>query len=121
MPEWYLLPFYAILRSIPNKLLGVVGMLGALLILLAMPLLDDGRGRGDVHRPASRVAFWVFVGIFFLLMFLGSQHAEEPYITVGAVATAAYFLWFVLLLPIIGMMENSSFDGTNAPASAQAV
>ena len=47
-------------------------MLGSLLILLAMPLLDDGRGRGDVHRPVSRIAFWVFVGIFFLLMFLGS-------------------------------------------------
>jgi len=95
-------------------------MLGSLLILLAMPLLDDGRGRGDVHRPVSRIAFWVFVGIFFLLMFLGSQHAEEPYITVGAIATAAYFLWFVMLLPIIGMMENSSFDGSNAPASASA-
>jgi ubiquinol-cytochrome c reductase cytochrome b subunit len=119
VPEWYLLPFYAILRSIPNKLLGVIGMLGALLILLAMPLLDDGRGRGDVHRPLSRLAFWVFVGIFFLLMFLGSQHAEEPYITVGAIATLAYFLWFVLLVPVIGMMENSSFDGTNTPSSVR--
>ena len=121
VPEWYLLPFYAILRSIPNKLLGVIGMLGSLLILLAMPLLDDGRGRGDVHRPLSRIAFWVFVGIFFLLMYLGSQHAEEPYITVGAIATAAYFLWFVLLLPIIGMLENSSFDGSNVPSTSRVV
>jgi ubiquinol-cytochrome c reductase cytochrome b subunit len=87
VPEWYLLPYYAILRSIPNKLLGVVGMLGSLLILLAMPLLDTSRVRGSQFRPLMRFAFWVFVTDFFLLMYLGSQHAEEPYITIGAIAT----------------------------------
>nr|AAT45467.1 apocytochrome b [Cryptococcus neoformans var. grubii] len=113
VPEWYLLPFYTILRSIPNKLLGVVGMLGSLLILLAMPLLDVGRTRGNVHRPLTRFAFWVFVGNFFLLMWIGSQHAEEPFVTVGAIATAVYFGWFVVLLPIIGMLENTSLDGSS--------
>lgn len=113
VPEWYLLPFYTILRSIPNKLLGVVGMLGSLLILLAMPLLDVGRTRGNVHRPLTRFAFWVFVGNFFLLMWIGSQHAEEPFVTVGAIATALYFSWFIVLLPIIGMLENTSLDGSS--------
>lgn len=82
VPEWYLLPFYAILRSIPNKLLGVVAMLLSLLILLAMPLLDTSRVRGSQFRPLMRWAFWLFVSNFFILMYIGSQHVEEPFITV---------------------------------------
>jgi ubiquinol-cytochrome c reductase cytochrome b subunit len=110
VPEWYLLPYYAILRSIPNKLLGVVGMLGSLLILLAMPILDTSRVRGSQFRPLMRFAFWVFVTDFFLLMYLGSQHAEEPYITVGAIATAVYFAWFIVVVPVIGIVENTLMD-----------
>jgi len=110
VPEWYLLPYYAILRSIPNKLLGVVGMLGSLLILLAMPVLDTSRVRGSQFRPLMRFAFWAFVTDFFLLMYLGSQHAEEPYITVGAIATAFYFGWFVIVVPVIGIVENTLMD-----------
>jgi ubiquinol-cytochrome c reductase cytochrome b subunit len=110
VPEWYLLPYYAILRSIPNKLLGVVGMLGSLLILLAMPILDTSRVRGSQFRPLMRFAFWVFVTDFFLLMYLGSQHAEEPYITVGAIATAVYFGWFIVVVPVVGIVENTLMD-----------
>jgi ubiquinol-cytochrome c reductase cytochrome b subunit len=110
VPEWYLLPYYAILRSIPNKLLGVVGMLGSLLILLAMPLLDTSRVRGSQFRPLMRFAFWVFVTDFFLLMYLGSQHAEEPYITIGAIATVVYFGWFVVVVPVVGIIENTLMD-----------
>ena len=110
VPEWYLLPYYAILRSIPNKLLGVVGMLGSLLILLAMPILDTSRVRGSQFRPLMRFAFWAFVTDFFLLMYLGSQHAEEPYITVGAIATVFYFAWFVVVVPVVGIVENTLFD-----------
>lgn len=106
VPEWYLLPYYAILRSIPNKLLGVVGMLGSLLILLAMPILDTSRVRGSQFRPLMRFAFWAFVTDFFLLMYLGSQHAEEPYITVGAIATAVYFGWFIVVVPVVGIVEK---------------
>nr|YP_010044454.1 apocytochrome b [Trichosporon inkin]QPF23696.1 apocytochrome b [Trichosporon inkin] len=107
VPEWYLLPYYAILRSIPNKLLGVIPMLASLLILLAMPILDTSRVRGSQFRPLMRFSFWVFVTDFFLLMYLGSQHAEEPYITIGMIATAIYFGWFVILLPVIGIIENT--------------
>ena len=110
VPEWYLLPYYAILRSIPNKLLGVVGMLASLLILLAMPLLDTSRVRGSQFRPLMRFAFWVFVTDFFLLMYLGSQHAEEPYITIGAIATFIYFAWFIVIVPVVGIIENTLMD-----------
>jgi len=119
VPEWYLLPYYAILRSIPNKLLGVVGMLGSLLILLAMPLLDTSRVRGSQFRPLMRFAFWAFVTDFFLLMYLGSQHAEEPYITVGAFATVFYFAWFVVVVPVIGVVENTLADIAATPADAK--
>ena len=110
VPEWYLLPFYTILRSIPNKLIGVIGMLGAILILLAMPVLDTGRVRGSQFRPLMRVAFWVLVADFFLLMHLGAQHAEEPYVTLGAGATILYFSWFIIVIPFIGILENSLSD-----------
>jgi ubiquinol-cytochrome c reductase cytochrome b subunit len=121
VPEWYLLPYYAILRSIPNKLLGVVGMLGSLLILLAMPILDTSRVRGSQFRPLMRFAFWVFVTDFFLLMYLGSQHAEEPYITVGAIATAVYFAWFIVVVPVIGIVENTLIDIATSPKAGTEV
>lgn len=113
VPEWYLLPYYCVLRSIPNKLLGVIAILGSLLILLAIPILDTGRTRGNVHRPISRFAFWLFVGIFFILTFLGSQHAEEPYITVGVYSTIAYFSWFLILVPVVGIIENTSLNDSS--------
>lgn len=110
VPEWYLLPFYTVLRSIPNKLLGVIGILGALLILLAMPILDTGRIRGSQFRPLMRVAFWILVADFFLLIYIGSQHAEEPFVTIGAAATLLYFGWFVVLVPVVGLIENTLLD-----------
>ena len=110
VPEWYLLPYYAILRSIPNKLLGVIAMLGSLLILLLMPLVDTSRVRGSQFRPLMRFAFWVFVTDFFLLMYIGSQHAEEPYITIGAIATGLYFGWFLVIVPVVGIIEITLMD-----------
>lgn len=85
-------------------------MLASLLILLGMPVLDTSRVRGSQFRPLMRFAFWVFVTDFFLLMYLGSQHAEEPYITMGAIATVVYFGWFVLVVPVIGIIENTLMD-----------
>ena len=117
VPEWYLLPFYAILRSIPNKLLGVVAMLASLLILLAMPIVDTSRVRGSQFRPLMRWAFWLFVADFFVLMYIGSQHVEEPFITVGALATAFYFSWFLIVVPVIGIVENTLLDIATEPKS----
>jgi ubiquinol-cytochrome c reductase cytochrome b subunit len=110
VPEWYLLPFYAILRSIPNKLLGVLAMFGSLLILLVLPLTDLSRVRGSQFRPIMKFAFWFFVVDFFILMFIGSQHPSTPYVQIGQVATAFYFAWFVAIVPLAGLAENTLFD-----------
>lgn len=110
VPEWYLLPFYAILRSIPNKLLGVLAMFGSLLILLILPLVDLSRIRGNQFRPAMKFAFWLFVVNFFILMWIGSQHPESPYLEIGQFSTAFYFMWFLFIVPVIGVIENTLMD-----------
>lgn len=110
VPEWYLLPFYAILRSIPNKLLGVVAMFGSLVILLILPLTDLSRIRGNQFRPAMKLAFWFFVVDFIILMWIGSQHPESPYLEIGQIATAFYFSWFLIIVPLIGISENTLID-----------
>ena len=110
VPEWYLLPYYAILRSIPNKLLGVLAMFGSLFILLILPLVDVSRIRGNQFRPAMKVAFWFFVVNFFILMWIGSQHPDSPYLELGQVSTAFYFIWFLFIVPVIGLAENTLAD-----------
>lgn len=110
VPEWYLLPYYAILRSIPNKLLGVLAMFGSLLILLVLPITDLSRIRSAVFRPAMKFFFWAFVVNFIILMWIGSQHPNTPYVEIGQVATAFYFAWFLIIVPIIGMSENTLID-----------
>jgi ubiquinol-cytochrome c reductase cytochrome b subunit len=110
VPEWYLLPFYAILRSIPNKLLGVLAMFGSLLILLILPLVDLSRIRGNQFRPAMKLAFWFFVVNFIILLWIGSQHPESPYLEIGQFSTAFYFLWFLFIVPVIGVIENTLMD-----------
>ena len=113
VPEWYLLPFYAILRSIPNKLLGVIAMFGSLLILLILPLTDVSRIRGNQFRPAMKLFFWFFVIDFFILMWIGSQHPTTPYVEIGQISTAFYFLWFIFIIPVIGLYENTIMDIAN--------
>jgi len=115
VPEWYLLPFYAILRAIPIKELGVVAMFASLLILLAMPVLDVGRVRGSEFRPLMRIAFWIFVANFFVLMQLGAKHVENPYIQLGQVCTFIYFAWFIVLVPAVGLIENTLSDLATLP------
>nr|YP_010977169.1 apocytochrome b [Daedaleopsis confragosa]YP_011031328.1 apocytochrome b [Daedaleopsis sinensis]WNZ34374.1 apocytochrome b [Daedaleopsis confragosa]WQT73194.1 apocytochrome b [Daedaleopsis sinensis] len=110
VPEWYLLPFYAILRSIPNKLLGVIAMFGSLLILLILPYTDLSRIRGSSFRPLMKFAFWLFVVDFIILMWIGSQHPNSPYVEIGQVATAFYFAWFLVIVPLTGLAENTLFD-----------
>jgi ubiquinol-cytochrome c reductase cytochrome b subunit len=110
VPEWYLLPYYAILRSIPNKLLGVLAMFGSLLILLILPLTDLSRIRGNQFRPAMKIAFWFFVVDFFILMWIGSQHPNSPYVEIGQFATTFYFAWFLVIVPFIGLSENTLID-----------
>ena len=107
VPEWYLLPFYAILRSIPNKLLGVIAMFSAILILLSMPLIDMSRSRGIQFRPLSKIAFFIFVANFLVLMLLGAKHVESPFIELGQICTIIYFSYFLIIVPLISLFENS--------------
>jgi ubiquinol-cytochrome c reductase cytochrome b subunit len=110
VPEWYLLPFYAILRSIPNKLLGVIAMFAAILAIMLLPITDLGRSKGFQFRPFSKFVFFLFVANFLILMKLGACHVEEPFITLGQVSTLFYFSWFVVILPIVSVFENSLID-----------
>ena len=110
VPEWYLLPFYAILRSIPNKLLGVIAMFAAILILLVLPLTDLSRNRGIQFRPLSKIAFYVFIADFLMLMQLGAKHVESPFIELGQIATVLYFSYFLIIVPALSYFENTLID-----------
>jgi len=115
VPEWYLLPFYAILRSIPNKLLGVIAMFSAILALLVMPFTDLSKLRGIQFRPLSKIAFFVFVANFLILMQLGAKHVESPFIELGQVCTVLYFSHFLIIVPFITLLENSLMDIATDP------
>jgi len=110
VPEWYLLPFYAILRSIPNKLLGVIAMFSAILILLVMPFTDLSRSTGIQFRPLSKIAFYIFVANFLVLMILGAKHVESPFIEFGQISTIIYFAYFLFIVPIVSLLENSLIE-----------
>jgi len=110
VPEWYLLPFYAILRSIPNKLLGVIAMFSAILALLVKPFTDLSNLRGIQFRPLSKIAFFVFVANFLILMQLGAKHVESPFIELGQISTALYFSHFIIIVPFVTLLENSLID-----------
>lgn len=110
VPEWYLLPFYAILRSIPNKLLGVIAMFSAILAIMLLPVTDLGRSKGLQFRPLSKFAFWVFVVNFLILMKLGACHVETPFIELGQLSTVLYFGYFIFIVPAISLIENTLMD-----------
>jgi len=107
VPEWYFLPFYAILRSIPDKLGGVAAMGGAIAILLAVPFINTSSIRSPEFRPIYGVFFWILVADFLLLGWIGQKPVEDPYVLVGAIATGFYFLFFLVLMPAIGLLENA--------------
>lgn len=109
VPEWYLLPFYAILRSIPDKLGGVIAMFAALLILLILPITDRSVVRGNTFKVFSKLAFYLFVFNFILLGNLGQLHVEIPFIELGQYATAFYFSYYIIIVPIISSIENVLF------------
>jgi ubiquinol-cytochrome c reductase cytochrome b subunit len=110
VPEWYLLPFYAILRSIPNKLLGVIAMFSAILAIMLLPITDLGRSKGLQFRPISKLCFWIFAADFLILMKLGACHVEEPFILLGQFCTALYFAYFIVIVPVVSLIENTLVD-----------
>jgi len=108
VPEWYLLPFYAILRSVPDKLMGVVAMLSAILILAALPWLDTSKIRSAVFRPLYKQFYWILVADVLILGYVGAMPAEGLYLLVARVATGYYFIHFLIILPILGFKEKTT-------------
>jgi quinol-cytochrome oxidoreductase complex cytochrome b subunit len=106
VPEWYYLPFYAILRSVPDKLGGVVLMFGAILILFVLPWLDTSKVRSAKFRPLYKQFFWLFLIDCLLLGYIGQKPAEGAYLIIGRVATAWYFFHFLVLMPLLGFIEK---------------
>jgi len=106
VPEWYFLPFYAILRSIPDKLGGVVAMVGGILILMALPLLNTSNIRSSFFRPLHKKFFWIFLANFLILGWLGQMPVEDPYIGLGQFCTLLYFAYFFIILPSLGFIET---------------
>ena len=85
-------------------------MLGSLLILLILPITDVSRVRGNQFKPFMQFAFWLFVVDFFILLWIGSQHPNSPYVEIGQIATAFYFAWFIIIVPVVGLIENTFMD-----------
>jgi ubiquinol-cytochrome c reductase cytochrome b/c1 subunit len=106
VPEWYFLPFYAILRAVPSKLGGVILMFSAVIILAFAPWLDTSRIRSCNYRPIYRQFFWAFVGATLLLGWLGSQPPEGGYVIASQICTAYYFAHFLIVMPLCGLFET---------------
>tara|TARA_B100000965_G_scaffold306745_1_gene265674 strand:+ start:236 stop:1492 length:1257 start_codon:yes stop_codon:yes gene_type:complete len=107
VPEWYLLPFYAILRSVPDKLLGVIAMFSAIFVLVILPWLDTSKVRSAVFRPLYKQFYWFLVADVLILGYVGAMPAEGLYLLVARIATAYYFLHFLVILPILGSKEKT--------------
>lgn len=106
VPEWYFLPFYAILRSIPDKLGGVVAMISSILILLLLPVLNTSLIRSSKFRPLFAFSFWFLVSDFLILGWIGQKPVETPYMEIGQFATVFYFVYILVLIPFIGWLET---------------
>jgi ubiquinol-cytochrome c reductase cytochrome b/c1 subunit len=107
VPEWYLLPFYAILRAIPNKLLGVVCLFGAIALLAFLPWLDTSPVKSAKYRPVFRVFFWAFVVVCIGLGWLGSQEVSDNTTLAARLLAFCYFAFFLIVLPLLGLVEKT--------------
>jgi ubiquinol-cytochrome c reductase cytochrome b/c1 subunit len=107
VPEWYYLPFYAILRSIPNKLAGVIAMFGAIIVLAFLPWLDSAKTRSSKYRPLAKQFFWIFVAVCLGLGYLGAQPPEGIYVIAGRILTVCYFAYFLIVLPLLSRIEKA--------------
>nr|BAN04887.1 cytochrome b [Cynops pyrrhogaster]BAN04889.1 cytochrome b [Cynops pyrrhogaster]BAN04891.1 cytochrome b [Cynops pyrrhogaster]BAN04893.1 cytochrome b [Cynops pyrrhogaster]BAN04895.1 cytochrome b [Cynops pyrrhogaster] len=105
-PEWYFLFAYAILRSIPNKLGGVVALLMSILILMFVPMLHTSKQRSLMFRSTSQTLFWLLVANTLILTWIGGMPVESPFTEIGQIASILYFLLFIIMIPLIGLWEN---------------
>jgi len=110
VPEWYFLPFYAILRSIPDKLGGVLAMVLAILILLLLPITNLSKIRSGSFRPLYSFGYWFLVSIFILLGWIGQKPVESPFIEIGMASTIFYFVFLLFLVPAFGFIEQKLLE-----------
>ena len=109
--SWFLtLSFYAILRSIPDKVGGVAAMGGSLLILFAVPFINTSRVKSTNYRPIFKICYWLLVTDFIILTWVGQKPVKNTYILIGQVATGYYFLFFIFLIPVVGIIENKLLE-----------
>ncbi|MGA3304107.1 MAG: cytochrome b/b6 [Methylovirgula sp.] len=126
VPEWYYLPFYAILRSIPSKLGGVTAMFGSILLFAFLPWLDTSKIKSAVYRPLYRIFFWIFVVCVIGLGYIGAMPPQGWYVIFGRIFTTYYFLHLLVILPLLGFIETpralpaSIADSVLAPAEKKA-
>jgi quinol-cytochrome oxidoreductase complex cytochrome b subunit len=135
VPEWYFLPYYAILRSIPNKLLGVIAMFSSILVLFILPWLDRSPVRSATFRPIYKKLFWVFLFACVVLGWVGAHRPDDefygvPMVVIGRICTLYYFVHFLILVPLIGIFEQPRplpqsiskpvLRGGGSPATARA-
>tara|TARA_Y200000002_G_scaffold293921_1_gene248188 strand:+ start:1268 stop:2464 length:1197 start_codon:yes stop_codon:yes gene_type:complete len=106
VPEWYFLPFYAILRAVPDKLFGVLAMFAAIGVLFILPWLDRSPVRSATFRPIYKIMFWVFLVDCVALTWLGAKPAEGIYVVLSRLCTAYYFFHFIILLPALSIFET---------------
>mgnify|MGYP002651400156 FL=1 len=106
VPEWYFLPFYAILRAVPDKLGGVVLMFGAIAVLFILPWLDTSKVRSGAYRPLFKQFFWIFAVNAVVLGYLGAMPAEGIYVIMSQICTTIYFAYFLIALPLLGFLEK---------------
>nr|AFN06986.1 cytochrome b [Osteochilus lini] len=109
-PEWYFLFAYAILRSIPNKLGGVLALLFSILVLMLVPLLHTSKQRGLTFRPITKFLFWTLVADMAILTWIGGMPVEQPFIIIGQIASVLYFALFLALMPMAGWLENKMLE-----------
>jgi ubiquinol-cytochrome c reductase cytochrome b subunit len=106
VPEWYFLPFYAILRAVPDKLAGVLAMFGAIIVLFFLPWLDSSKVRSAKFRPIYKQLFWIFLLDTLVLGYIGSKPPSDEFTLIGRLAAAYYFFHLLVLLPLLGKFEK---------------
>lgn len=113
VPEWYFLPFYAILRAIPHKAGGIIAMLSAILVLFLIPFIYNSDVRNTTYRPLFKICFWLFISDFIILTWVGPKPVRKTFIFVGQIATVYYFVFFLVLIPFVGKIESALVNYKN--------